>query len=79
MKNIRITDRYQALGMKNPGQKCCKGQCEGTGWVPVHANERNPVFLALWRKSEQKKHAKDGWHFVKCPECKGTGKKQINP
>lgn len=30
----------------------------------------------LWREAHAKEgeHSCDGWHFVKCPDCDGTGK-----
>lgn len=72
---IKIVDRYTALGIPYPNPKTvCKGQCEGTGWLPIYMDEDNKVFKLLWNKAEKKKHAKDGWHFIKCPDCKGTGK-----
>ena len=36
MTEVEFTDRYQALGIIPNG---CKGQCEGTGWVPVFIAE----------------------------------------
>lgn len=71
---VEFTDRYQAMGLPYPNPNTmCLGQCEGMGWVPVHCDDTDPVFAALWRQAEQKQHADDGWHFVKCPECNGTG------
>lgn len=104
---IQFTDRYQALGIPYPNPKTmCKGQCEGTGWVPVFGQVDNvdgllymdtkedPRLIALWRDAHEKAHTMkarikdailhkdirllfkkcDGWHFVKCPDCNGTGK-----
>lgn len=74
-QQIEITDRYKALGMPYPDAKTmCKGQCEGTGVVPIYRDETDPVFLALWGKAEKDNPSDDGYHFVKCPDCKGTGK-----
>ena len=105
---LEFTDRYKAMGIPYPDQKtCCDGQCEGTGWVPIHYSEQTEPFKTLWGKAhlerclvapirkivrffkDIKKAAKfglkshwdfcfqpcDGWHFVKCPDCDGTGKK----
>ena len=102
-----FTDRYQALGIPYPDQKTmCKGQCEGTGWVPVRGEindvdgllymeeGEDPRLIALWREAHEKSHTIkqriksaikcrdvrilfrkcDGWHFVKCPDCNGTGR-----
>jgi len=73
---MQFTDRYQALGMPYPHpDTMCKGQCEGTGWVPVNADETDPVFRGLWQEAEAESPSDDGWHFVQCPDCGGTGKK----
>ncbi len=85
------TDRYQALGIPYPDPKTmCLGPCEGTGWVPVYVNipalegdetrcrledEPDLVLRALWDAAESKKPCDDGWHFVACPECEGTGRR----
>lgn len=75
---LEITDRYQALGIQRPNpETMCQGQCEGTGIVPVSRKESDPVFKSLWEEAE-KQHPNlpdDGWHFVKCPDCHGTGKR----
>ena len=72
---IEYADRYSALGVVPPDIKTmCKGQCEGLGVVPIYSTEIEEPFRTLWIEAEKKEHAKDGWHFVKCPDCKGTGK-----
>lgn len=69
----------------------CEEECEGTGWIPVFMSvnlppakegeirlgteEENEMLRALWLEAEAKSPADDGWHFVKCPACGGTGKK----
>lgn len=79
---FEFTDRYKALGIPQPDPKTmCEGQCEGTGFVPhykdgVLKTADDEVYDKLWDEAELKKPSKDGWHFVKCPDCKGTGKKQ---
>lgn len=40
------------------------------------ADETDPELIALWRAAEAESPAEDGWHFVTCPQCKGTGKRQ---
>jgi hypothetical protein len=36
----------------------------------------DPELVALWHAAEAESPAEDGWHFVTCPQCKGTGKRQ---
>ena len=88
-EKIEITDRYQALGIPYPDpETCCPGQCEGIGVIPIWMNfgdgtkpdvypeeETDPVFIKLWKEAEEKEPTTDGYHFVECPTCKGTGKK----
>lgn len=69
-----FTDRYQALGIPYPDPATmCKGECEGTGWVPVKADDSR--YAAAWAAAEAKEPTDDGWHFVKCLDCDGTGKR----
>lgn len=70
---IEFSDRYTALGIPYPDPKTmCLGQCEGTGFVPIHAREKDPVFVSLWKKAEEREPTDDGWHFVTCPACEGS-------
>lgn len=67
-----FTDRYKALGISYPDpETMCEGQCEGTGWYPED-NQENPLWQEAHNKSNEEKC--DGWHFIKCPDCNGTGK-----
>lgn len=105
MSEIEFTDRYQALGIPYPDpETMCLGQCEGTGIVPVHFSDDDPVFKALWLECHNRVCNPrgflqnlwrawleqewaffwltikqgwrcDGWHFVTCPDCKGTRKR----
>ncbi|BCK74020.1 hypothetical protein Srufu_079730 (plasmid) [Streptomyces libani subsp. rufus] len=78
MEQIQSTDRYEALGITPPSLlTVCRGQCEGTGAVPVfiHASETDPRLVALWNEAEAASPSGDGWHFVTCPDCQGTGKR----
>lgn len=68
----------------------CKGPCEGTGVYPLMNNdfatgmlkmrdELTATDLDLWNAQHNAPNAHatepcDGWHFVKCPDCDGTGK-----
>lgn len=85
-KKIEFTDRYSALGIEPPTpETCCAGDCEGIGRVPVFmkkdldlkvfcADETDKAFIDLWNEAEKANPTDDGWHFVKCPDCEGTGK-----
>ena len=70
---ITVSDRY---GGNYPDvETMCKGQCEGMGLVPIHRNDIRPKWRRIWIVEEKIKPSPDGWHFVKCPTCGGTGKK----
>lgn len=74
---MTMFSRYEALGIPVPDVRTmCTGDCEGTGFVPVRANDKDPVYRALWHLAEQLSHAEDGWHFVPCPACGGTGQRE---
>ena len=81
-EKIQFTDRYQALGIPYPKPgEMCDGQCEGTGWVPVHRDDPNDAegpWHDLWEGAEIVKPTDDDYHFVKCPTCGGTGKETPN-
>jgi len=86
LDRYEFADRYTALGIPYPEPTTvCQGQCEGTGFVPIQggqsrggliieADQEEP-WRSLWLEAEKKKPSDDGWHFVKCPDCGGTGKK----
>ena len=89
MPKLEITDRYQAMGIPYPDpETMCKGQCEGTGVIPVfmdnpfgygcrpNGEEKDEQLIALWKEAEAENPTDDGWHFVKCPACGGTGIEQ---
>lgn len=83
---MEFTDRYKALGIPYPDPKTiCEGHCEGTGVIPIFGKiqtnakvypeiETDPILLALWQEMEDANPSTDGWHFVTCPDCGGTGK-----
>lgn len=79
MEEIEFTDRYKMLGIPYPDtDTMCEGQCEGTGRVPIHQDDPEEPWHTLWLEAEQQEHTDDGWHFVACPDCKGTGKRVQN-
>ena len=78
MSDFEFTDRYKALGIAYPeSETMCLGQCEGMGWVPIAKDDMEEPWHSLWLEAEKKAPADDGWHFVKCPDCNGTGKRSL--
>ena len=87
--DFEIASRYEALGIPYPGDDSCPAECEGTGWVPIYMSkgdtiesssarledEISKVYIDLWEDAEAKNPTDDGWHFVVCPVCHGTGKR----
>jgi len=72
MNEIEWTDRY---GGSYPDPKTvCGGQCEGMGVVPIGSDNMEEPWHTLWLEAEKKSPTEDGYHFVKCPDCNGTGK-----
>lgn len=108
---LNSESRYETLGMPLPDPcTVCQGQCEGTGWFPLHPNsdcfKNNPRLRYLWHQAHKVAHTRlagwdsflfflkqrefriawnvlldqknwdkcDGWHFIRCPDCGGTGK-----
>lgn len=76
---LEFVDRYDALGFRPNPDTVCKGQCEGTGFVPIHATEQEGHWKALWDEAHAQPHDEpcDGTHFVKCPDCDGTGNARV--
>jgi hypothetical protein len=85
---IQATDRYDGFGIPRPDpDTVCQGQCEGTGVVPVFVyegesavdypvkttSETDPALLLAWHEAEKENRTDDGYHFVTCPECTGSG------
>lgn len=69
---LEFTDRY---GGHAPSLLVgCRGQCEAMGYVPISADEEEEPWRTLWLEAEAQTPAEDGWHFVRCPDCGGTGR-----
>jgi hypothetical protein len=81
-----FTDRYEALGMPYPDRETmCKGECEGVGVYPVKpaddptaTDEERHRWQVAHDEAERSGHDNldtcDGWHFITCPDCEGSGK-----
>ena len=77
---FEFTDRYAALGMNPPDvDTMCKGQCEGIGRYPVNGDDIMTDYeRAEWIKLHCSKTEANNCmktHFIACPECRGTGKR----
>jgi hypothetical protein len=74
VSNIEFTTRY-GKGPSPDLETMCQGQCEGLGRVPIDEDDMEEPWRSLWLQAEAQ-NPKGGYHFVKCPDCNGTGKKQ---
>jgi uncharacterized C2H2 Zn-finger protein len=45
------------------------------GFIPISADNMEEPYHSLWLEAEKKETTEDGYHFVKCPSCHGTGKR----
>lgn len=71
---MMFTSRYVS---KQPSWlTSCHGECDATGFVPVHKKHlgEDDLLTELWLEAERFHHSDDEWHFVKCPDCNGTAK-----
>jgi hypothetical protein len=76
MSDFEFHSRYGGPDAPLPDpETMCPGDCEGMGRVPIHRDDPDPIYKPLWEAAEREKPAEDGWHFVICPQCKGTGKR----
>lgn len=47
---LTFTDRYDVMGPPND----CKGDCEGTSWIPVRESDDNPEYVRRWWRGHAK-------------------------
>lgn len=69
-KELEFVDRY--AGNYPDPKTICKGDCEGMGLVPIKKDD--PGYEQKWQEAESKNPSDDGYHFVTCNDCNGTGK-----
>lgn len=83
MTGIIFTDRYGG----NPPSwlRGCHGECEAMGFYPepcdaytptgdgCHVKPHNPP-RPCPKPNEHAQADFDGWHFLRCPDCQGTGR-----
>lgn len=75
MSDIVYVDRYSAIGGHPDPATVCTGQCEGMGTYPVHISD--PQLTDYERAAMAKCEPQaDGWYFITCGACGGTGKKK---
>jgi hypothetical protein len=84
MNEYEAQDRYDALNMPRPDpETMCEGECEGTGVYPHKLDdyqtehERVEWIKAHYAQDAHKDGPCDGWHFISCEDCNGTGKRQV--
>ena len=72
MTDIVFTDRYGG----NPPSllTVCPGQCEGMGCYPSNDPSEWPEGTRLPGTPEPDGTPDDGWRFIRCEECGGTGR-----
>lgn len=78
LEGYEFSDRYDAIGIPHPDPATvCKGQCEGVGCYPVdRPGDEDATYRAqAWRDAERASPADDGWHFIRCEDCNGTGRR----
>jgi hypothetical protein len=64
-------------GWRPDPETLCPGDCEGMGVVPVKADDDDQYYRDAWKQAEAADPSDDGWHFVQCPTCGGTGTKPV--
>lgn len=71
--NVEFTDRYD--GKPPSWLRGCHEDCEATGVVPILGPPRVPP-ADRWMAAHVAAgdHDCDGWHFVTCLACAGTGR-----
>lgn len=70
------------MGPRPDVETMCSGQCEGLGVYPQHVDDPNITDeeSLRWQAAHDAGSGHDagkcdGWHFIQCGECGGTGKK----
>ena len=82
---FEFTDRYKATGTPYPNpETMCEGPCEGMGIYPhkLGDEDETPQERELWQAAHDALNSHDesgcdGWHFIKCSTCNGTGKRIV--
>lgn len=75
MEDIAFTDRY---GGRDPDPlTICSGECDGMGVYPMPLHDSTATAEERAAIDEALKHQvpENGFVFIVCPTCKGTGKR----
>lgn len=60
--------------------EACHGECEATGYIPVHKHEKDPELARRWQEASERNGTPAlEWQFVICPTCEGTGRHAKEP
>lgn len=74
MSDIEWSDRYG--GNYPDPATVCQGECEGMGVIPMRRDDDDlAAYRDEWDELDRARRADNGYHFVKCRECGGTGKR----
>jgi len=76
MVSKEFIDSYANIPPPDP-KTVCLGRCNGTGVVSLSFHETDPKWKKMWDEAGGWGATKDGWHFVKCPDCNGSGKRDV--
>lgn len=73
-----FNDRYAVLGIEPPKlETMCRGGCDGVGYYPTK-DKASPAWKYAHLKAicDNTMHPLlcDGWHFIQCADCGGTGR-----
>lgn len=85
---LQNTDRYKVDGAPYPDKKTRCPECEGMGHSPFYMSEFDKKaeldynmepfsepYFRMYLKVEVEHSSGEGWHYLKCIECKGAGKR----
>lgn len=90
MTQVVLSDRYGGPANWPDPATVCKGPCEGMGCYPLYNPEHSDprsihiadapklegALRTLWMTAHgDRHHVCDGWHFVTCLGCNGTGRR----
>jgi len=71
---VIFIDRYGPKGPPSLLRACYR--CDAMGCYPVssRAEEATAAEREAWAAAEAKGPADDGWHFIRCADCRGSAR-----